>query len=76
MASRRRAANLEVIAKIEDIFEDITDNLLRENELSIPLRNKRTKAPITDESEAELSSELMVVSFPAKTPQEAWRFST
>ena len=76
MASQRRPANLEVIAKIEDIFEDITDSLLCEIEMSIPLRNKRTKSPMTVEPEAELSSELMIVSFPAKTSQDARRFST
>ena len=76
MASAGRPATLEVIAKIEDIFENITNNLLREDELIIPLRCKRSQPTTLDELEAELPCKLTNVSFPAKTPQEAWRFST
>ena len=76
MASARRPATLEVIARIEDIFENITDGLLREDELTIPLRCKKTQSTALDELEAELSCKLTNVSFPAKTSQEAWRFST
>ena len=76
MASARRPATLEVIAKIEDIFENITSSLLREDELTIPLRYKKSQSAILDELKAELSSKLTNVSFPAKTAQEAWRFST
>ena len=76
MASARRPATLEVIAKIEDIFNNITNSLLREDELTIPLRCKKSQSTTLDELEAELSSKLTSVSFPAKTPQEAWRFST
>ena len=76
MASARRPATLEVIAKIEDIFENITNSLLREDELTIPLRCKKSQSKTLDELEAELSYKLTYVSFPAKTAQEAWRFST
>ena len=75
MASARRPASLEVIGKIEAIFEDITDSLLREDELTIPLRYKRPQSTALDELEAELSCKLTNISFPAKDPQEAWRFS-
>lgn len=75
MASARRPATLEVIAKIEDIFENITSSLLREDELTIPLRYKKSQSAILDELKAELSSKLTNVSFPAKTAQEAWRFT-
>ena len=75
MASARRPATLEVIAKIETIYEDITDSLLREDELTIPLRCKKSQSTTLDELEAELSCKLTHVAFPAKTPQEAWRFS-
>ena len=76
MASARRPASLEVIAKIEVIFENITNNLLREDELTIPLRYEKSRSTTLDELEAELSCKLTNVSFPAKTPQEAWRFGT
>ena len=75
MASTQRPAALEVIARIEDIFEDITNSLLREDELNIPLRCKKHQFVTADELEAELSSNLTNVPFPTKTPQEAWRFS-
>ena len=75
MASARRPASLDVIAKIEAIFENITDSLLREDELTIPLRCKKSQSTTIDELEAELSCNLTNVSFPAKTPQEEWRFS-
>ena len=75
MASARRPASLDVIAKIEAIFENITDSLLRADELTIPLRCKKSQSTTIDELEAELSCKLTNVSFPAKTPQEEWRFS-
>ena len=75
MASARRPATLEVIAKIEAIFENATDNLLREAELIIPLRCKKSQSTALDEIGTELSYKLTYVSFPAKTRQEAWRFS-
>ena len=76
MASTQRQATLAVIAKIEDIFENITNSLLCEDEVTIPLRYKKSQSTTSDELEAELFSKLTIVSFPAKTPQEAWRFST
>ena len=76
MTSARRPATLEVIVKVEDIFENIANSLLHEDELTVPLRCKKVQSTTSDELEAELSSNLMNVSFPAKTPQEAWRFST
>ena len=66
---------MEVIARIETIFESITDSLLREEELTIPLRYKKAHwAPVAD-PDNDSFVELTKVSFPAKTPQEAWRFS-
>ena len=76
MASAGRPASLEVIAMIEAIFENITNSLLREDELTIPLRYKKSQSTVLDELEAELSCKLTYISFPAKTPQEAWRFGT
>ena len=75
MASARRPLALEVIAKIEAISENIIDSLLREDELTIPLRCKKSQSTTLDELAAELSCKLTNISFPAKTPQEAWRFS-
>ena len=76
MASARRPASLDIIAKIEAIFENITDSLLREDELIIPLRCKKSQSTALDELETEPCTKLTKVSFPAKTPQEEWRFST
>ena len=75
MASVRRPANVEVIAKIETVFENIADSLLRGEELSIPLRHKKLQSTSLDRADAKLSTEFTKVSFPAKTPREAWRFS-
>lgn len=75
MASPGRPASLEVMAKVEAIFENITNSLFREDELTIPLRCKKSQSSALDELEAEFSCKLTYISFPAKTPQEAWRFS-
>jgi hypothetical protein len=75
MTSVRRHANVEVITKIEKIFENIADSLLREEELSIPLRYKKPQTAFPQEANAEVSTELTNVSFPAKTPREARSFS-
>lgn len=72
MASVRRPANQEVLAKVEKVFEDIADNLIREESISIPLRYKK---PASTLPEAEVSSVLTHVSFPGATPQEARQFS-
>ena len=61
--------------KIEKVFENIADSLLHEDELTIPLRYKKHQSEFLNEPDAGLSSELTNVLFPAKTPQEAWRFS-
>ncbi len=73
MASSQRPANQEVVAKVERVFEDIADSLLRKEEISIPLRYKK---PASSQHDAELSIAVTKVSFPARTPQEARRFST
>ncbi|KAL2040644.1 hypothetical protein N7G274_006623 [Stereocaulon virgatum] len=75
MTSVGRHANVEVITKIEKIFENIADSLLRQEELSIPLRYKKLQPMTPHEATAELSSELTNVSFPAKTPREARSFT-
>ena len=73
-ASCQRAA--EVIAKLESIFEDIADKLLREDSISIPLRYKKRSFGLTSQASNEPSSiRLTHVSWPAKTPEEARRFS-
>lgn len=72
MASIRRPANQEVLAKVERVFEEIADNLLREENISIPLRYKK---PASTRPEAEASSVLTHVSFPGATPQESRQFS-
>lgn len=73
MASSRRPANQEVLAKIEKVFEDIADNLAQEETISIPLRCKR---PPPHQSDVDVPSVLTQVSFPGATPTEARQFST
>ncbi len=87
MASSHRPANAEVIEKIEDIFENIADSLLREenpcvplNDIFIPLRYKKHRSPNADAPsllDDEPEDAFTNVSFPAKgRPKEAWRFGT
>lgn len=86
MASSHRFAGVEVIAKIESIFENIADSLLNEenpyvplNDIFISLRHKKYTKPNDDTSspcDAEPSEYFTKVSFPARgRPKEAWRFS-
>jgi meiotic recombination protein SPO11 len=69
-----------VITKIEDIFESIADCILDDGkELMIPLksrtRNKNT-ANQDDSTKANrsLNSEARSITFPNRSPQEAWKF--
>lgn len=68
-----------VISKIEDIFEAITDCLLKEGEeLVIPLKTRsrnKTKTGNVEATQNNSRSETRSVSFPNKSPQEARRFS-
>jgi meiotic recombination protein SPO11 len=70
-----------VITKIEDIFESITDCILDEGkELMIPLKSrakKKNAANKDDSTQVNRSSntETRNITFPSKSPQEAWKFS-
>lgn len=78
-----------VISKIEDIFESIADCMLGEKkELSIQLKSRRGRAEITRENQDEdqasdetaakkkrLKDPFRSITFPSKSPQEAWKFS-
>ena len=87
MASSHRSANVEVIAKIEAIFENIADSLINEENLYVPLKDifipLRYKKQATSNGDApnrfdaQPSDDFTNVSFPARgRPKEAWRFST
>ena len=74
-ASHQRTA--DVTAKIEAVFEGVAESLLRQDSISIPLRYKRKistmpTSVLTGPPEIRLTH----VSWPAKTPEEARRFST
>lgn len=68
-----------VINKIEDIFEAMTDCILGEKkELSIRLKTRdKSNVPSNDanSSKKKTKSESRIVTFPSKSPQEAWKFS-
>lgn len=60
----------DVIDKIEDVFEQMTDAMLNEkSEISITLKTRRRVA--TDEPREDRTKRL---TFPGKTANEAWRF--
>lgn len=70
-----------VIEKIEAVFEDIADALLREsNELAITMRTRTrpragvsSSTPVTGASSGTVKARR--ICFPGKTAEEAWRFS-
>jgi meiotic recombination protein SPO11 len=68
-----------VIAKIENIFESITDCILdQEKELVISLRSRPKYKPKDSEksmSDPKPKPEIKNVTFPSKSPQETWKFS-
>ena len=68
-----RLGNVEVIAKIENVFGNISDSLSRGEQICIPLRYKTS---VPNQPENVCSPIFTNVAFPARTPQEARRFST
>lgn len=78
-----------VISKIEDIFESIADCMLGEKkELTIKLKSRTRREEMTGENQDEnqTSDETSArkkrpkdlfrnITFPSKSPQEAWKFS-
>ena len=75
MASGSRPGNAEVLAKIEGIFSGIAENLLKSERISIPLRYKNPTLHPSSQLDSDGSTTLTNVYFPARTPQEAKRFS-
>jgi meiotic recombination protein SPO11 len=68
-----------VISKIEDIFEAMTDCVMDEKkELVIPLKTRDKKKSKSDDlgpTKRRKKSETGTITFPSKSPQEAWKFS-
>jgi meiotic recombination protein SPO11 len=70
-----------VISKIEDIFESITDSILKQKpELIIRLKTRKktsSQIPETRKSDARDVHDdgMRAVKFPSRSPQEAWKFS-
>jgi hypothetical protein len=69
-----------IVNKIEDIFESIVDCILDEGkELVIPLKSrpKKNNANRDDSTQVNKSpnTEARNITFPSKSPQEAWKFS-
>lgn len=67
-----------VIAKIENIFESITDSILnKRNQLTIPLKvRSRSRVPRDKERKGRNPKPgVRNITFPNKNPKEAWRFS-
>ena len=72
----RQAKPTELIAKVEKIFSEISDDLSRGRCISIPLKSKLPSTNDRSEASGDPSSIVTNVSFPGRTPQEARRFST
>jgi meiotic recombination protein SPO11 len=70
-----------VITKIEDIFESIADCILDEGkELVIPLKTRPKNKNIASQDgptkvNRTVNAEARNITFPSKSPQEAWKFS-
>jgi meiotic recombination protein SPO11 len=70
-----------VINKIEDIFESITDCILDEGkELVIPLKSRPKNKTIANKDDPARVNrrpmpETRNITFPSRSPQEAWKFS-
>jgi len=69
------------ITKIEDIFESIADCILDEGkELVIPLKSRPKKKTVANKNGSTkvniaASNEPRKITFPSKSPKEAWKFS-
>lgn len=69
-----------VIIKIEDIFESIADCILDEGkELAIPLKTRPKNKNIASQDDSTkvnrtVNTEARNITFPSKSPQEAWKF--
>lgn len=77
-ASRRRAADPEIIQRVEEVVHQIALSLQQEDDdISIALRTrKRSGNPPRANKSQSSSHDQYKLSFPGKTPEEAWRFST
>lgn len=70
-----------VITKIERIFESITDCILEEKkEISIELKSRPKSKQNPDRNQpgavrGKRKSDTRTVTFPSKSPREAWKFS-
>lgn len=76
----RELGKLDVIAKIEAIFESIVDGLLgRQDTLRIPISSRKARSRTILDNAGHASSSKTNTSreihFPGKNSQEAWRFS-
>ncbi|TVY31925.1 Meiotic recombination protein, partial [Lachnellula occidentalis] len=74
-----------VIAKIEDIFEVMTDCMLgQKSELVIPLKTRRRKPKAASDGDSgdnapstrkKAKSDTRIITFPSKSPREVWKFT-
>ena len=75
MASSVRLQKEETIAKVEKVIEDIVENLYQGNQVGIPLKHRAWPSTVCAQPPKDDSSTITEVHFPARTPQEARRFS-
>jgi hypothetical protein len=68
-----------VISRIEDIFEAMADCILNEaKELVIQLKTrdrKKQNSGVAEPTKRRKKTETRTITFPSKSPQEAWKFS-
>ncbi len=64
----------DAVAKIENVFEAITQSLLKDDK-SISIRLKKRSSTLRNIQLTSVGLESREICFPGRTPQEAWRFS-
>ncbi len=78
-ASRRRAADPEIIQKVEAVVQQIVRSLQQEEGkvwISLRSRKRPGTSPSAQSSSRSPAQDQYKLSFPGETPEEAWRFST
>ncbi len=77
--SRIREADPQAIAKIEKVFQSVTDDLLHNSDelyISIKIKKSSAVSGIDGDNSIDPITEVRKVTFPGRTAHEAWKFST
>ena len=74
MTSSHMPSNKEVLAKIEQIFENIADRLREQEDLAIPLIFKKRPSTSSGQFDDHVVPSIENIMFPGRSPREARRF--